>query len=233
LRKSADVPGVLHAAVRQPALAASRDLTSTDRSCFPAFIILIHYIWFSGIAFPGESKALSAGSTTLSAEAIFSALNFSHDRCILAHLSSRIKTISSPTDDKRVPSQRIVSPARFLLILFCRVAPPGSPASPVLACWGKGALGVGLHLPMSRFPDPRSSALISGKFFLLWFSASSAVKRCCLSDFRDLGCSPCLRASAVGLFFRSPDARMFRFPDPRSSALISGKFSLRSLRPLR
>src|SRR6185312_1950546 len=35
-------------------------LTSTDRSCFPAFIILIHYIWFSGVAFPGESKALSA-----------------------------------------------------------------------------------------------------------------------------------------------------------------------------
>jgi hypothetical protein len=79
-------------------------LTSTDRSCFPAFIILIHYIWFSGVAFPGESKALSADNNSSPLKQFKRLQIFSRDRCILAHLSSsRIKTLSSPTDDKQAP----------------------------------------------------------------------------------------------------------------------------------
>jgi hypothetical protein len=59
--EKAGVPDVLHAAgIHQRPFCCVTILASTDRCLLPSvFILLIHYIWFSYLAFSGESKALS------------------------------------------------------------------------------------------------------------------------------------------------------------------------------
>jgi hypothetical protein len=132
---------------------------------------------------------------------------FSRDRCILAHLSSRIKTLFSPTDDKRhrSPTTLLFGP---IPTRYCLHTPCTSRSSSVKI---------------------RFISVISGKVlpWLLSFSALRGRSRSfldqrhqCKSAVRfctpDLGCSPCLSASVVGLPF--PDQRQ-SVPACRGSAV--------------